>query len=214
MPATTSSLFTVIYLFSYLLGSALGVAVYVFTAIALFKMAKACGLERPWLSFIPVANVFLMGQIADAYCRRNEGKKTAYRKTLLGLNIANLALSVIVCIVAIVMVVMVILEVATAPMQDTAPTPIIVTTLVMLALCFIMLAVLAVYMVFYYIALHKVFKLFDPANATLFLVLCIFFTVAQPIILMILRQKEPVFLDTAEEPDAGYTPVFSSDYSL
>ena len=215
MPAATNSLLTVIYIISYLFGFALGTVAYVFNAIAFFRIAKSCDIERPWMAFIPLVNVYLMGQIADTYCRRNQGKKTAYRKILLGLNIATLALSVLVCILAIVLAVITILAFAAAPMQDAAPTSVIISALIMLVLCLVMLAVFVVYLVFYYIALHKIFKLLDSANATLFVVLCIFFTVAQPIILMILRQKEPVFLDVAEQTDGTeHIPVCTSDYSL
>ncbi len=213
MPAT-ASVFSIIYLFAYLFGAALGTVVYVVTAFALFKIAKACGLKYPWMSFIPVASAFLLGQIADTHCRRNEGRKTSYRKILLGLEIAVLALVIVMLAVSVVMVVMALLEEGMMPDGDAMLTSVVILVFAILAICLVMLVIAVVYAVFSYIALHKIFKLYDPSNAALYIVLCIFFSIAQPIILMVLARKEPRFLDTAEEPNAGATPVFTTNYSL
>ncbi len=39
-------------------------AIYLMTAIALYLFAKDAGIENPWLSFIPLGNYFLMGNMA------------------------------------------------------------------------------------------------------------------------------------------------------
>jgi hypothetical protein len=213
MPAT-ASVFSIIYLIAYLFGAALGTVVYVVTAFALFKIAKACGLKYPWMSFIPVASSFLLGQIADTHCHHNEGKKTSYRKILLGLEIALLAITFIVLTISVVMFVMAMIEEGSVPDGEAMLTSVVLLAFAVLAVAMVLLVVAVIYAVFSYIALYKIFKLFDSSNAPLYIVLCIFFSIAQPIILLLLARKEPVFLDTAEEPNAGYTPVFSSDYSL
>ena len=47
--------------------SIIQIAVYVFTSLALYTIAKRRGINHPWLSWIPVANVWILGSIADQY---------------------------------------------------------------------------------------------------------------------------------------------------
>ena len=51
---------------------------YVLLALGLWKIARKRGIRNPWLAWIPVANVWLEGSIADAYHKRFEGRKTHY----------------------------------------------------------------------------------------------------------------------------------------
>lgn len=58
------------------------VATYVLQGIAYYKLAKAQGSPRPWLSWIPFAKNYLIGDIGDNI-NAQHGKKTASRKILL-----------------------------------------------------------------------------------------------------------------------------------
>lgn len=40
-------------------------AVFVFTAVALYTLAKNRGIRHPWLAWIPVANVWILGSLSD-----------------------------------------------------------------------------------------------------------------------------------------------------
>ena len=132
----------------------------------------------------------------------------------MALEIALLATTFIVLTISVVMFVMAMIEEGSVPDGEAMLTSVVLLAFAVLAVAMVLLVVAVIYAVFSYIALYKIFKLFDSSNAPLYIVLCIFFSIAQPIILLLLARKEPVFLDTAEEPNAGYTPVFSSDYSL
>jgi hypothetical protein len=46
---------------------AIGVAVYLYVAFALMTLAKKMKIERPWLAFIPVANLYLMSRMAKMH---------------------------------------------------------------------------------------------------------------------------------------------------
>jgi hypothetical protein len=52
-----------------------------------------------------------------------------------------------------------------------------------------------------YHALQLVFRLFDEKNALAYTVLCILFTYAQPIILMVLSTKKPYLPDPEPAPE-------------
>ena len=49
------------------------------------------------------------------------------------------------------------------------------------------------YLVLFYVALWRIYSAYDYNNATLFLVLSIFFTFLAPIFLFVMRKKQPVF---------------------
>lgn len=217
MPDTFSAIFFIVYILLYLFIFAVSTLTYVFTAYGLFKMAKSCDLKYPWMSFFPVVSTYLVGQLADLHCRRNEKKKSSYAKILLWLGIAVVAVSVLMIAAVLVLIVIAAIEINASPMEDTAPVSVILLFLAVFILYFALLISAIVLTVFYYIALHKIFKLYTPeksSNPTVFLVLSILCSLALPVILMLLSRKEPRFIDTAEAPDAGYTPVFTTDYSL
>lgn len=67
---------------------------YVFFAIALYSMAKRRGLYKPWLAWVPIFNVYLLGDIADDICRR-QGEEKNYRKILVGVPIMGTSIVVI-----------------------------------------------------------------------------------------------------------------------
>ena len=55
----------------------------------------------------------------------------------------------------------------------------------------IMFVMSIVYIVIYYVALWRIFAIFDYNNATLYLVLSVFITILCPIFIFALRKKEP-----------------------
>jgi hypothetical protein len=65
--------------------------------------------------------------------------------------------------------------------------------LILLVLAIAMLVLVIIYVVNRYVALHKVYKLFAPESATLFLVLSIFISLATPILFFVLAKKSPVW---------------------
>ena len=58
---------------------------------------------------------------------------------------------------------------------------------------FAMFGIAIAYAVIYYVALWRIFALYNYKNATLFLVLTLFVGILTPILLFVLRNKQPMF---------------------
>lgn len=67
--------------------AAVCLALYILRAIGIYKMSKTAGVEYPWLSFIPVANSFTLGRLAERYHKNPIEKPAKYSVILLILHI-------------------------------------------------------------------------------------------------------------------------------
>ncbi|MEE1007418.1 MAG: hypothetical protein U0L66_09560, partial [Acutalibacteraceae bacterium] len=47
--------------------SIIAVALYLLEAFGLYGMAEGSGIGKPWRGFVPFANIFLFGKIAERY---------------------------------------------------------------------------------------------------------------------------------------------------
>ena len=74
-------------LFSGIPSFLIGIAVYVFTALALYTIAKRRCISKPWLSWVPVVNVWVLGSLSDQYRYVVRGENKSKRKALLVLSI-------------------------------------------------------------------------------------------------------------------------------
>lgn len=77
----------------------LSIGSYIFLAVGLYTMAKRRGIRNPWLAWIPVANMWLLGCLSDQYQYVALGQQKNKRKTLLALEIVVLVLSTIVIVI-------------------------------------------------------------------------------------------------------------------
>ena len=155
-------------------------------------MAKACHLPRPYLAWIPVANAYLIGQMAECGASRGGKKCMAYRKILLGLQLAVVGIAVVMIFLVIIVAVM------AAVSESTASSAMFVILLVMAYLA--LMGVSIAYTVFCYIAYWQIFRLFDENNAVIYLVVSILFSVASPFIFLILSRKTPALDPVPEQP--------------
>ena len=185
---------------------------YIAVAYGLYCMARSMGLKNPVLAWIPYAQTYTLGAVADEYYRRNEGKTTTYRKKLLGWQIAMTAMTALLIVVLIICMVVILVsgfspdqydpESITYPelgmeiLESSAPF-----VFIMFAALLVFFGFYVVYMVYYYISLHKVFKLFAPEHATGYLVLAILVPLAAPILFLVLSKKQPVFTDVVVNGD-------------
>lgn len=174
----------------------INLAVYVLTALALHTIAKRRGIKNPWLAWIPIANVWLLGCISDQYRYVACGETKNRRKVLLGMQIAMQVISIAVLVLcfsvlfSILSVGLDALDSMSESMASEMLAAILGPVAGMLLLCLPLLVVAIIYLVFYYIALHDIYKSCDPGNATLYLVLSILFNITLPIFLMICRDKD------------------------
>ena len=67
---------------------------YILSSLCLMRLAKRRGLTAPWLSWIPVANIWLAGSLVDEYDLR-QGKITRWRTALTALMTITLVLIVL-----------------------------------------------------------------------------------------------------------------------
>lgn len=178
-----------------------GLGVHFVQAYGLSRMAKACGLKRPWLAWIPVANSYTVGEIAKCNALKQRKKPMAYDKLLLGLRLATTVMGS-----AFVVVYLMIMGTLLSGMPDESYTAEFLMSpslqgvdeqvLIASMLCFILVCLLTaaagvIYTVFWYIALWQIYKLYDDKNAVLYILLSIFVSIAVPIIFVILGGRQP-----------------------
>lgn len=160
-------------------GSGLGLLMYVLQAWALYTIAERRGINKPWLAWIPVANMWILGSISDQYQYVVKGKVKNKRKIMLGIQIAMFAITTI-CITlffALVLTGAVAMDlpsgeyVPSANDAEMAVSAILLIYVIVLACTVPLLVVGIIYSVFCYMAVYDLFCSCDPKNSTLYLVL-------------------------------------------
>lgn len=166
-------------LFSGIPSTALGIASYVLTALALYTVAKRRDIQKPWLAWIPVVNVWLVGSISDQYRYVVKGENKSKRKILLILNILMTALgcALVTCVVVAVV----------QALWGTDPMDMIMG---IAGLALPMGGIAIAHAIVYFMALYDVYTSMDPVNNVLFLVLSILFGVTEPFFLFFNRNKD------------------------
>ena len=166
----------------YLILIAIGVVSYVFRALSLYTISKRRGIHNPWLSWIPVGDMWILGSISDQYQYVVKGKVRNRRKVLLGFTIALLALVIVMYISLIAMLIQ--------AFADPSMAAGIGSILQILLAALGMIAVSIAAIVYQYLAVYDLFCSCEPNNAVLFLVLSILFGFLEPIFLLIGRKKD------------------------
>lgn len=151
----------------------IGIAVYIFHSIGLYRLAKNQGIENAWLAWIPIGNYYIIGTVA---------KKSNYIKT----KIPRLDMILPICgavYVALSFVPSIINIFASLAGSYASILSMGISSLVisLLGLCF------TAFLVFVY---YHIYKLYDPNNAVLFTVLSVFGFAF--IFIFIIRNKQPV----------------------
>lgn len=155
-------------------GPTLGILSYVFTAFALYTIARRRGIAHPWLAWIPVADAWLLGSLSDQYRYVARGQEKRKRIILLVLYIVMSSCGVAAVTFALVMM-------FGAPAYGATG---------LLGCILILLASAAAAAVLHFMALYDVYVSCDPENAVLFLVLSIFFGITAPLFLFLCRNKD------------------------
>ena len=166
--------------------SLIGIAFYVLYSLGLFTMAKRRGIHCYGLAWVPVANLWILGSISDQYKYVTTGKNQKRRGILLGLCIALTVLAVGIVTFMIQQMVNLALNYG----YYTSEAQIVQMIGGMLIFFVLMMVVGITYTVFEYITLYNLFKSAMPQNATLFLVLSIFFQVTMPFFVFACRNKD------------------------
>lgn len=194
LPEEVVSFFLTVFIGVFAVSAVIGIAIYLLESISVYKMAKSAEIKNPWLAFIPVANDWVFGTLAEKYKKKN-GTKSARFGIILPV------LEGIVLIEAIALTIFTVISIKEitgyaldavntstemAPEQFMSLIPVII-------LYFALMAVAIAYAVVFFIALWRVYSSFDKSNATLYIVLSVIFTISVPIILFIIRNRKPEF---------------------
>lgn len=171
-----------------------GVAAYVLMALALQTIARRRGLNKPWLAWIPVANVWLLGSLSDQYCYVVKGENKSKRKWLLILSIVTAALTIAVVVLGIVVAAGAIHFMSYGASEQELLSHIMGPVLGIAGIALVMSGVSIAYAVIRYMALYDLFKSMDPNNCVVFLVLSILFHI------------EAFFLFFTRNKDGGMPP--------
>ena len=153
----------------------LSLAIYVFTALALYTMARRRGIAAPWLAWIPVANLWLLGSLSDQYRYLTWGQVKHKRVVLPVLEIVTGALSgaLVGCAGWVF-----------AADGSVASLGALLAAVLLTGGTAIALGVGKL------MALYDVYASCDPQNAALYLVLGIFFRFVKPVFLFVSRNLE------------------------
>ena len=180
--------------------SLIQIAVYVFSSLALYTIAKRRGLTNPWLRWIPVANVWILGSIADQYRYVARGEIRNKRKVLLTLEIISVVLVLLMVGFAISMVVGAITGAIAGKPEDTVMRSILVSGSGLLAMLVPLLGVAIATAIIRYMALYDLYSSCDPDNKVIYLVIGILLGITEPVFLFLCRNKDlgmPPRKDTA-----------------
>ena len=192
--------FDALYTVYSMVASSFGIALYVLRALGLYSIAKRRGINRPWMSWVPVLDLWVLGCISDQYQYVVNGNVRNKRKWLLGLSIA-MAVLYIVFAVLIGVAVFGAVGGMTGSMNDnqlvaTLLGPVMGLVVGVIPLVGIAIAVMAIR----YVAMYDLYTSCNPQNNVLFLVLSIFFTVAEPFFLFFVRNKDEGMPPRRQQP--------------
>ncbi len=185
--------------FNDFLSSAYSIFSYVGVGLGGYRMMEKVDVPKPWLFWVPIANTYAMGALADRQAELCEGERTNYRKKLLAWSIVLVGMIFILLLATIP-----VLTVAVAygfvisegdidyHILEAAAEALIGPAMIFLLVSLLVLAFAIVFFVYYCIVLNRIYKLFAPDIATGLTVLSIFVSPAVPIIFLVLSGRNPV----------------------
>lgn len=215
MTDLNETLFWLLYLVFYFVAMVYAAYAYVFVSLGGQRMARKVGMSNPWMFWIPCANVYAMGNLADTQASLCEGKNTTYRKKMLAWTI------VVACAAipwAIAYTVFMVAAAANGLLDENGVLitldgaslePLIGPTLFLLAVSLAFLVLYIVYLVIYYKTLYRIFKLYAPNGAAGLVVLSVFVSVAIPAVFLKLSEREPVLPPRGEDDGDGEAYLYT-----
>ena len=167
----------------WLLTFGLSILMYVFQSVGLHSIAKRRGIRKPWLAWLPLGNMWILGSISDQYQYVAKGNVRNRRKVLLGLTIAMWAIMLPLYVSYGVFLVGMI-------SGFMADGNIVAALLVMIVLALALMVIGIIAVVYQYIALYDLYSSCSPDSAVLMLVLSIFINITMPFFLFAIRKRD------------------------
>lgn len=177
---------------------------YILNGIGYTKLAKKVGIENGWLSFVPIANFYLLGKFAekDNEVYHPDDKPKKWSKILLISSAASLIITLLFCVFTIISAVLSGIMVAgstdvmVAEESSSTGVPIIISLIVIVVSILLIVASITC-TVLQYIAMYKTLHLMAPAHAVWILIVSILVTsLAYNIALLVFAfsKKFPTYL--------------------
>ena len=178
----------------------LGIATYVLSSLALYTLATRRGIDKAWLSWVPVLNVWIIGSLSDQYRYVVKGQYKSKRKILLILNLINAAVALILLIVAVSVTVELTTGAIYGMRGNQLWNSVLGSALGAAGLALTMGGISIAAAVIRYMALYDIYVSMDPANSVLFLVLSIIFNVTEAFFLFFSRNRDDGMPPRREAP--------------
>ena len=166
------------------------VAMHVLRSLGMYTIAKRRGINHAWLSWIPVADHYLLGCISDQYQYVVKGKNKSKRKALL-------ILGIVLCVIYVAFIASTINIVANAVTgalnnmdEDALVAGMIGPMFGMMGLSIPLLGVTIALVVVRFMAMYDLYTSCSPQNSVMFLVLSIFFSITEPFFVFCNRKKD------------------------
>lgn len=180
----------------------LAIVGYILRSISLYSIASRRGITNAWLSWIPVAWIWVLGSISDQFRYVTKAQVKAKRITLLVLKLISVVL-VIAMFVLMIQSFMNIMELGLDITEEEAMAEGMTLLLKVGGVGLLAVVVALAMTIIYYIALYDLYVSTNPGNAGLFLVLSIFFSATAPFMMFFDRKKDggmPPRCDVPQEP--------------
>lgn len=189
--------FVLIYGLIMLFVFAYTITVYVLGSLGLYAIAQRRRISNPWLAWIPLGNLWLLGCVSDQYQHMAKGKITGRRKILLGLSIAVFAMYFVWLFGTIL----------------GALTGIggMATGLLMLLGLLVYIGMAIALTVYQYICYYDLYNSCDPDNSVLFLVLSIVFSGIMPFFVFACRKKDKGMPQPKQPAPVAEIPVKTAE---
>lgn len=190
-----------------LIGLIAGAVQFILRAVGLYKMSKTLNIRNGWIAFIPFFSDYTLGKISDKY-------KNPLTEKISGMGLAMAILGALTSVAAAVYVISW-LEFIERMLRlygfenldsDMVEAEIFYQSISLAKILLIIFAAGITYAVIYFISIWRLFKIFSPMNATVFLVLSIFIPFLMPVFIFAVRNNIPGPEEKKPEyPDIIYT---------
>jgi len=187
MEAVLGEGFLILYAVQVMISLLFGLTFYILQSVGYYTIAKRRQINHAWMAWVPVLNSYILGCISDQFQYVARGRNKSKRKTLLTLNIIVAVLCFAIIASSVFFVVGL---VQSGDMDALMPMQAVVWALVIGLLSMILGGVAIADVVVRYIALYDLYTSCEPDNNVLFLVLGIFFSITEPIFIMVCRKKD------------------------
>ena len=189
----------------------LNIAMYILQSLGMYTIAQRRGIKHPWLAWLPVTNMWILGSIADQYRYVACGQVRNRRKVLLGLTIAYVAMGLMILFASMGWTVNLLMQVQELQYMAEAQAIAYIAKFFMgiLGILLLALVVAVVLTVFQYICLYDLYASCNPENKVVFLVLSILVNVTMPFFVFACRKKDggmPPRRDEIVTPELTATP--------